>query len=111
MRALTLAVLVAGAAASLILMLRAAHPPLLLRLMFIVWLLSPFAALLYAGFATDKRSVYIVSLLITAAAVAMYAGIIPMPAQTRPAFRFIAVPFVSWIAIVVAALSARRKAA
>lgn len=51
LRAVGLVAVVVGAVASVLLMLRAGHPPLALRLLFAGWVLSPFVALV------DRKSV------------------------------------------------------
>ena len=59
LRTVALIAVVAGAAGSIGLMLRAGHPPLLLRVLFAIWVLSPFVALLVADKVSKRWSVII----------------------------------------------------
>ena len=57
LHAVALPTMVVGAVASIALMLRAGHPPLFLRVLFAIWVLSPFAALLVANMVSKRWSV------------------------------------------------------
>ena len=57
LRGLALVAVVAGAVGSLGLMLRAGHPPLFLRVLFAIWVLSPFVAFLVAHVVSKSWSV------------------------------------------------------
>lgn len=108
LRGVALIALVVGAAGSLALMLPAGHPPLLLRALFIGWVLSPFVGLAVAFIASKRRSVparatlYGVTLVIALGSLASYAGMIPMPPGSRPAFVFLVTPFGSWLLLAIA---------
>lgn len=108
LRGVALIAVVVGAAGSLALMLRAGHPPLLLRALFTGWVLSPFAALVLASIASKRWSVptratlYGVMLAIALGSPAFYGGIVSMPPGTRPAFVFLVVPFASWLLLTIA---------
>ena len=112
---LALAVVVAGAAAALGLMLRVAHPPPTLLALFTVWVLSPFVALGFAsagtaGFASVPAATRHAALFaIVAGSLVVYGGMVPMPAGTRPAFPYLIVPLASWIVIVVTLVRAGRR--
>lgn len=99
---------VVGAAGSVGLMLRAGHPPLLLRVLFTGWVLSPFVGLVLASIASQRWSVparatlYGVMLVISLGSLACYGGIVSMPPGSRPAFVFLVVPFGSWLLLTTA---------
>jgi len=117
-RSLTLAVVVAGAAGSIALMLRAGsrQQSVVLIALFIGWVLLPFVAMGWAVMVSKSWSSSVqvaycaVSVFVTLGSGAMYAGVIPMPSGSRPAAVFLAVPLVSWIvfAILAGALRLRR---
>jgi hypothetical protein len=118
LRGVGLITVVAGAAGSIGLMLRAGHPPLVLRVLFTGWVLSPFVGLLLADGVSKRWSVptratlYGVMLILSLGSVAFYARIIPMSPGSRPAALFLLVPLGSWllltIAVSVAVLVSRR---
>jgi hypothetical protein len=99
---------VVGAAGSIDLMLRAAHPPFLLRVLFTGWVLSPFVALALADSVSKRWSVltramlYGVMLILAVGSLACYARIIPMPPGSKPAFLFLVVPVGSWLLLTIA---------
>jgi hypothetical protein len=101
---------VAGASGSAGLMLRAGHPPLLLRALFTGWVLSPFVGLALASIASKRWSVptratlHCVTLVISLGSLACYGGIVAMPPRSRPAFVFLVVPFGSWLLLALALL-------
>lgn len=116
-RMTALVVLAAGAAASLMFMFRGhGNAPRFLMVLFTGWVLSPFVALAFASIASKKLTVVIqatvncVALIISAVSVAAYAGLIPMPSGSRPAFLFLMVPFVSWVLMTLLALALWRAA-
>ena len=107
-----IAVLV-GSGASLAMMFRVGHrnsSPILL-LLFTVWVLSPFVALLFAYFASKHwPALYSVMLIVTLGSVAMYAVVAFGPPRSKPASMFLVVPFAAWLLIAVAAmLSGKRR--
>jgi hypothetical protein len=121
LRAVALIAIVAGAVGSVGLMLRAGrNPPRLLLAGFVVWVLSPFAALAWAHSASKRwaavtrAALDCVTLVITLGSLAIYGGLVAPPTGSRPAFVFVAVPPASWVlmAVVVgiAALISRRQA-
>jgi len=111
MRVLAAVAAAAGAGASLVLMLRAGHrnPSRLLILLFVVWVLSPFAALVWAGRISTRWSgagramLYGLVLILAAGSVLVYGNVIPRPPGTKPAFVFLMVPLASWLLIAAAA--------
>jgi hypothetical protein len=119
LRAAALVAVGAGAVGSIGLMLRAGHPPLFLRVLFAIWVLSPFVVLIVADMVSTRWSVltratlYGVMLVLTVASLAIYGNHAVRPPSSQPAFVYVLVPPVSWllIAIVVpmAALIAGRR--
>ena len=101
-RAAALIVVLAGAVGSVGLMLRAGHPPLFRRVLFAVWVLSPFALLLLAEMISKRWSVltraalYCVMLVLTPVTLVIYAVVAFGPPRAQPAFVFVLVPPASW---------------
>jgi hypothetical protein len=118
-RAALIAVLV-GAVGSIGLLLRASQrtPPFLLFL-FVLWMLSPFVAVVCADMvsknwaALTRSTLYGVMLVLTLGSLAVYGNDALNPRKAQAAFVFVAVPLASWllIAIVVpvAVLLSRRR--
>ena len=123
LRTAALIALPAGAAGSIGLMLRAGHrnPSRVLLILFAIWVLSPFVALLFAIIVSKDCSVltratlYGVVLVLTATSLAIYGDVALGPPRTKTAFVFVVVPPASWlliaIAISIAALISRRRSA
>ena len=121
LRAVALLATVAGAAGSLGLMLRAGErTPRFLLVLFTVWVLSPFAALLWANMVSKRWSVlsraalYGVTFIITLGSFAIYSEWVDVkPAGAANAFLFVAVPPVSLLftamVISIAAFVSRRS--
>ena len=119
-RAAVIAVL-AGAAGSLGLMFRAGRRQnsRILLVLFAIWVLSPFIALVRANVVSKRWSnltratLYSVMLVLTLGSLAIYGDVALGPPRAKTAFVFVVVPPVSWllIAIVVptAALISRRR--
>ena len=112
--------LVIGAAGSLGLWIHAAqHPPPLLIVLFVVWVLSPFVVLGIGHVGakhwapSTQAALYWVTLLVTVASIAIYADDAVVHRTAHPAFVYVAVPPASWLASAVAlgvgAWIARRK--
>jgi hypothetical protein len=125
MRLLRTAALIAvpiGAAGAVALFFRAAeHPPALLVVLFILWLLSPFALLGWALARSTRWTVqtqaalYCVTLVIAVASLAIYARLIAITPPGAPkAAPFVVVAPASWLlaalVLSLAALSSRRRA-
>ena len=120
LRVTALVAIVAGAAGSSGLMFLAGsrQRSLVLMALFTGWVLSPFAALAWAGMvstrwpALTRATLYGGMLVLTVASLLMYGGKVPMPPGSRPAAVFLVVPLASWVlmtlgAIVSAGLSRR----
>ena len=107
LRAGALIAVVAGAAGSVGLMLRAGHPPLFLRVLFAIWVLSPFVVLLLADMISKRWSVitratlHSVMLVITVSSLAIYAYVVLRPRTSTPTFVFVVVPPASWLLIAI----------
>jgi hypothetical protein len=119
MRASAIVALVVGAAGSIGLMLHAKqHPPPFLVGLFVVWVLSPFAALGVAHRVSKRwalgtqATLYIVTVFIALASLLIYGDDAVNHRTAHPAFVYVAVPPVAWllgvIALLIAALRARR---
>ncbi len=110
--------LLAGAAGSIGLMFRIGHPPLLLRVFFVLWVLSPFVILVWANGVSKRWSVLIratlhgVILVLTFGSLAVYGAVAFGPSRAQAAFVFVVVPPTSWlfiaIVIPIAAFISRR---
>ena len=109
MRFTALTALTIGAASSLGLWIHAAqHPPPLIIVLFIVWVLSPFVVL-GIGHVMAKRwapstqaALYWVALLVTVASLAIYADDAVAHRTAHPAAVYVVVPPTSWLVSVVA---------
>jgi hypothetical protein len=114
-----LAALVIGAVGSIALLLNAKqHPPPFLVVLFVVWVLSPFAALGVA-YRVSKRwapgtqaTLYVVIFVVAVASLLVYADDALHHRTAHPAFVYVAVPPASWllgvIVLSIAALKAKR---
>lgn len=108
LRVVALIAVVVGAVGSVGLMLWVGHrnPSRLLLLLFAIWDLSPFMALLLAHMVSKRWSVitratlHIVMLVLALSSLALYADVVWRP-RPQPAFRFLVVPFGSWLLIVI----------
>jgi len=98
-----------GAGGSVGLMFREGqHSPRLLLVFFTIWVLSPFAILLWANLVSKRWSVttrattYGVTLAVALGSLAVYSRLIDLkPAGSANAFLFVIVPPVSWVFITV----------
>ncbi|MDP9099590.1 MAG: hypothetical protein M3N48_11460 [Verrucomicrobiota bacterium] len=101
--------LVIGAAGSLGLWIHAArHPPPLLVVLFVAWVLSPYVVL-GIGQVVAKRwapgtraALYWVTLLVAVASMGIYADDAVAHRTAHPAFVYVVVPPASWLVTVVA---------
>lgn len=118
LRGVGLVAVAAGAVGSLGLMLRAGHPPFFLRVLFAIWVLSPFVALLVAHVISKswpvltRATLYCLMVIVTVGSLAIYADVVFGPPRPKPAFVFLVVPLGSWllmtIAVSTAAFASRR---
>jgi hypothetical protein len=113
-RTIALVVVLIGAVCSLGLMLNAGrHTPVLLLVLFVGWVLSPFIGLLIANKISKRWSVptrvtiYCLMLVLTLVSLVSYSGALTPP-ETKPAFIFLIVPLISWLLILTVIPIARR---
>jgi hypothetical protein len=103
-RPLAMFACVAGAGASLLFMYQVGHrnPSFVLMLLFTVWVLSPFVALLVsammsAGWTGPSRAaLYGVMCAVSVLSPLAYGAVALGPPRPRPAFAFLVVPLASW---------------
>ena len=108
-----LAATLLGAIGSLVFMLRAGeHTPRFLLLIFVVWVLAPFVALVVAHVLSKRwappirTTLYAVMLCISLASLAVYADDARGHRRPQAAFVFVLVPPVSCLAIAIALAAA-----
>ena len=120
LRSATLIALLAGAAGSFGFFLRAGrHTPGFLLVIMAAWVMSPFAALVWAHVVSEgwprqtRAALSGVMLVVALGSVAAYAADAVWPRRSQPAAMFVLIPPVSWLMSVVvvttAALIARRR--
>jgi hypothetical protein len=86
---------------------------ILLVALFVIWVFSPFIALLVGNIAskrwTDSARVvfFVLVIILTFGALASYSGILALPG-TKPAFRFLVTPLISWLLIIIVIFLSRR---
>ena len=109
LHAAALIAVLAGAVGSVGLMLRAGHrnPSRLLLVLFALWVLSPFVALVLANMvskrwsALSRATLYTVMLVLAVVSLAIYGDAAFGPPRTKAAFVFVVVPPASWLVIAV----------
>jgi hypothetical protein len=98
---------VAGALLSIGLMLRAGHPPVFLRILFAIWVLAPFVALLAADAVSTRWSVmtqvtlHSVMLFLSLTSLVIYGYVVVRPPKSTPAFVWVAVPVASCLLMTI----------
>ena len=110
LRAAALIAVLAGAAGSLGLMLHAGrrNDSRILLVLFTIWVLSPFVALVLADVVSKRWSVltratlHSVMLVLTLASLAIYGDVALGPPRAKTAFVFVVVPPASWLLIAIA---------
>ena len=120
LRVAALAAVLAGAVGSAGLTLYAGRhdDSRILVLLFALWVLSPFVALMFANVVSKRwpvltrATLYSLMLVLTVGSLAIYGHVALGPPRAKPAFVFVVVPPVSWLLIAVvvpiAALISRR---
>ncbi|MDQ2920296.1 MAG: hypothetical protein M3R52_01585 [Acidobacteriota bacterium] len=108
LRAAALIAVVAGAAGSVGLLLRAGRrTPRLLLVLFFFWVLSPFVALVLAHVVSKRWSVltratlYSVMLVVTLGSLAIYGDDALRPRKAQAAFWYVLVPPASWLLMAI----------
>jgi hypothetical protein len=107
LRILALIAMLVGAIGSLGFMFNAGHNQnsVILITLFTIWVLSPFAGLLIANKISKRWTVLTrltlcwLMLVITFVSLISYSSVIS-PLGTKPAFKFLVVPLISWLLIV-----------
>ena len=110
LRAAALIAVLAGAAGSFGLMLHAGrrNDSRILLVLFTIWVLSPFVALVLADVVSKRWSVltratlHSVMLVLTLGSLAIYGDVALGPPRTKTAFVFVVVPPASWLLIAIA---------
>jgi hypothetical protein len=103
-RTYAMSVCVVGAGASLLFMLQVGHrnPSFVLMLLFTVWVLSPFVALLAGAMVSagwtgrSRATLYGVMFAVSVLSPLAYGVVALGPPTPRPAFSFLVVPLASW---------------
>jgi hypothetical protein len=120
LRAVVLIAVVAGAGGSVALTVYAGrhNNSRMLVALFVIWVLSPFIALVWANLVSKpwpvltQATLYCVTLVLTLGSLAIYGNVVLRPPGSTPAFVFVVVPPASWLLIAVvvptAALISRR---
>ncbi len=110
LRAAALIAVLAGAAGSVGLMLHAGHrinSPGILRVLFALWVLSPFVVLVLANVVSKRWSLltratlYSLMLVLTLGSLAIYGDVALGPPRAKTAFAFVVVPPASWLLIAI----------
>jgi len=116
LRTIAIILLVAGACLSLIFVLHAGrnNSSFILVGLFVIWVLSPFVALLAANMRfrnrpiSSRRVIYILIIVISLLAPLCYSGVLS-PSGAKPAGVFLIIPFISWIAMAITILIITKK--
>lgn len=83
-----------------------AQKSILLIVLFTGWVLSPFIGLFIAELISKRwlsktrLAIYLLILFITLASLILYTGALSVPG-TKPAFKFLIVPLISWVIILI----------
>lgn len=95
------------------------NPSRLLIVLFVIWVLSPFVALVFASLISKDWSVltratlHSVVLILSLVSLVIYGQVVLGPPRAKTAFVFVVVPPLSWLlmalAVSVAALTSRRR--
>jgi hypothetical protein len=118
LRLASLSAVLAGAAGSVGMMLYAGrrNPSRFLLLLFAVWVLAPFVALVWAHVGSkswpflQRTTLYRLMLVVSLASLTIYGEVALGRFNVKTAFPFLAVPAASWLLIAIAAwVSARRS--
>jgi hypothetical protein len=110
LRAAALIAVLAGAAGSVALMLHAGrrNDSRVLLVLFTIWVLSPFVALVVADVVSKRWSVltratlHSVMVVLTLGSLAIYGDVALGPPRAKTAFAFVVVPAASWLLIAIA---------
>ena len=114
LRMVALGMVIAGAGGSLVLVLRTGrnNNSVLLISLFVIWVLSPFVALVVAHVISkrwtfiSRVTLYSLMIVVTLGSLVSYSGALS-PRGTKPAFVFLVVPLLSWILLAVVIWTAK----
>lgn len=108
LRAASLIAVLAGAVGSVGFLLREGRrTPRLLLVLFVLWVLSPFMALVWGNMVSKRWSVvtratlYTVMLVLALGSLAIYGAVGLRLARARPAAVFLVVPLASWLLLAI----------
>jgi hypothetical protein len=115
--ATALIALLLGVGGSMVFMFRVGRNSRFLELLFGVWVLSPFVALVFTHMVSKhwplviRGTLYVMMVIIAVGSVVIYGDVAIGPPRPQPAFAFLIVPLVSWlgIAIVVPIAASRSR--
>ena len=116
LRIIALIILLSGAVASLIFMFNAGRNQrsILLIVLFTAWVLSPYMTLFIADMIfkrwliLTRKALYFLSIFVTFGSVISYSGALDSP-NTKTAFKFLVVPLISWLLILILLIVASRS--
>jgi uncharacterized membrane protein len=104
--------LVAGAAGSVALTLKAGHAGIILTVLFVGWVALPFAGLGLVDLLSSEWSrparttLYLFIVIVAAVSPAIYGYVVTHP-RPQQAFPFLVTPFVTWVLLVIVAIASR----
>jgi len=116
LRTIALIVLLFGGLSSVYFVFNAGrnNNSVLLRALFVIWVLSPYIGILIANSISKRwsfhtrKTIYRLMLIITVGSLIVYSGIFKIPG-TKNAFIFLIVPFLSWLFLIIPILIGRTK--
>ena len=97
----------AGGAVASMLWVGRRNPSRVLLVLFAIWVLSPFVALVLANVvswrwsALTRAALYSVILILTVGSLAIYGNVAFSPPGPKPAFMFLVVPLGSWLLMII----------
>jgi len=117
LRIIAVIVLFIGAIGSLVLMFNSGRDQrsIVLIVLFTGWVLSPFIALFIADMISNRWlpksriTIYLLILFITLASLIFYSSALKVPGA-KPAFKFLIVPLISWVLILIIIPIKRKRA-
>lgn len=116
LRTIALITLLVGTIGSLYFMFIAGsnQKSIILIVLFTTWVISPFVGLFLATRLTKKWTAkahswfYLAMFVLTVVSLTVYSGVLTT-SQTKPAFNFLVVPLLSWMAILIVLFIAKKQ--
>ena len=116
LRIASLSTVLVGAIGSMYFMFTAGshQKSIVLLVLFTAWVLSPFIGLVVVNRLSKPLSakihtlIYWTTVLVSVASLSMYSGALPF-SQTKPAFNFLVVPFLSWLVLLILFFIVKRR--